>query len=109
MAPVPVHKSIAAALDGEAFGGSPGEGLRVPAGHVDAGVDAQLEAAERDPAGDPGDGLPCQASGHQRVEQRTVAGRPAEEVLGLLVGGDEPGLPEEVGQRVEIVGGGHDR
>ncbi len=81
----------------------------MPAGHVDAGLDVDLEAAERDPAGDPRDGLPRQPAGHQRVEQLTVAGRRPEEVLRLLVGRDEPRLPEEVGQRVEVEGSGHHR
>jgi hypothetical protein len=81
----------------------------VPAGDVHAGVDAELEAAERDPPRDPSDGLARQASGDQLLEELIVAGRPPEEVLRLFVGGDEPGLPEEVGQRVEIAGDGHVR
>ena len=57
-------------------------------------VNADLKAAERDAPGDPGERLAAEAAGKQRIEQRRVAGGPAQERVGLVARRDEPGARE---------------
>ena len=58
------------AVGGEQVGGPTGQGLGLPAGYVDAGVDGEVEAAEPGGAGDPGQGFARRPPGHQGPQRR---------------------------------------
>jgi hypothetical protein len=87
IAPAPVHRSIAVP----------------PAGDVDAGIDPDLQAAELDPAGDPRERLAGEPAPDERVQELGVAAGADEELFGLLVGRDEPGVGEQCGERLVVV------
>jgi hypothetical protein len=78
-----------------------GERFALPAWNVDAGIDPDLQAAERDVPGDPGERLARETTRDERVEELGIAGRASEELVCLLFRRDEPGARE---QRDELLG-----
>ncbi len=83
------------------------QSLGLPAGDVDPGLDGDLEAAEADAAGDPGQRLAGEAACDERVQQLSVTRRAGQQLGGLLGGGDEPGVGQQLGQGRGIARRGH--
>ncbi|HXA27499.1 MAG TPA: hypothetical protein VN193_02025 [Candidatus Angelobacter sp.] len=77
-----------------------GELLAQPPRHVDAGLDADGDAAEGDAAGDPGERLAGEAASDERIQQRGVASGRRDQLCGLLLGGEEAGAGEQAGEVV---------
>src|SRR5207245_390165 len=77
--------------------------LTLPAGNVDTRIDADFQAAERDPPRDPCQWLAREAARDQRVEELDVAGGARDELVGLLVCRDEPRTREHGGRRRRVV------
>jgi hypothetical protein len=75
--------------------GAASELLGVPAGHVDAGIDAELHVAERGAAGDPRQRFTREAALDECVQKPDIVAGGGNELMRLLVGGDEPGGREE--------------
>jgi hypothetical protein len=66
-------------------------------------MDQKLEVAKGDAAGDPGQRLPREAPLDERVEERVIVAGSGQELVCLLVGGDEPRAREGGDQRAETV------
>ena len=66
-------------------------------------VDADLQAAERDAAGDPGERLAREATPDERGEQLVVAGRAGEQLVRLLFRRDEPGARDQLNHSLEAI------
>src|SRR6202165_1367665 len=77
--------------------------LTLPAGDVDARIDADLQAAKGDPPDNPCEGLARKAARYQRVEELAIPGRAREKRVGLLVCGDEPGARQHRGKRRRVL------
>ena len=88
---------------GQALGGAAGQLLAVGTGYVDAGIDADFQAAESRPPRDPGEWLAAEATFNEPVEELGIAARPGEQQPRLILRRQKPGLREPRGQRFLIV------
>src|SRR5580704_14665949 len=79
------------------------ERLGEPARHVDAGIDAYGEAAERGLPGDPGEWLAGEPASDRRIEEFIVAGGVGKQFLRLLLRRDEAFAAEQCTERRVIV------
>src|SRR5260370_9997180 len=86
----------------QALDGATRQRLTLPARNVDTRIDADLQGAERDPPGDPGEWLAREAARDERVEDLAITGRASKELVSLLFRRDEPGPREHRGKRRRV-------
>ncbi len=97
-----------AQVDGGAAGCEAGhrplrQGFTLPAWHIDAGCNAQREAAKGDATEDPGQRFAGQASLDHALELRRVTVRRVEKLAGFVVRRHETRARQELGQLGERV------
>ena len=90
------------AIRRQALHGATRERLALPARNVDTGIDADLQPAEHNTPGDPGERLSREATPDERVEKLNVPGRAGEELFRLLLCSDEPAGREPCGKRLDL-------